>query len=1089
MGRLNNGRSSLIPSAFPILFLLSTRFSRLHVKSLMLIKLRLFGTPQLETETGNAPFRRRKGLALLAYLAVTQRPQSRETLLGLLWPEFSQESARNNFRRELSLIKKQLPNNTLQADMTQVSLTSENGLWVDVLAFQSAFEAHSKTAISDAAQAAALAEAVSHCIDPFLAGFKLSNCLAFEEWQESQAENLRQQLSSAYQVLIDWHAQQQEFNEAIRYGRLWLTLDSLHEPAHRRLMTLYAKAGQQAAALRQYQACVNLLEAELGVPPELATEELHESIKAQEIEIEQTAVSPPPPPAPVHLLPTPTTPLVGRHQEIQTCFDLLSSAADCRLLTLIGPGGIGKTRLALEVGHRIKEQFADGVVFIQLADIDSPDLLAKTIGAQLEIAFHGRTAVSEQLITYLAQKQRLLLLDNFEHLVGDEVMWLSDLLRQAPKVKLLLTSRERLNLEGEWTLPLEGLSHHANKKSEAVDLFIQRAQQTLASFSPTDSERSTIQAICELLEGWPLGIILAASWVKLLSCQEIYDEISESIDFLTTQARNVPERHRSMRAVLRQTWQRLSAVEQDALKKLAVFRGGFLRDAAKKVTNATLSTLSSLVDKSLLTFERENGRYRLHEFLRQYAAEKLANSPEGQEQTVRAHADYYNHLVANYDHYLIDMTQGIGIQHLEADIDNIRLAWQTAVKHKDFAALENGVYPLGHFFYERRWYQEATARFQNAINVVETSQPLNQQLLAKLQIMVGCQNLPQGHLTEGISLIRKGLKQAYHFEDEPFMELGERWLGWGFYLQSKPDRAERHLKKSLEICLATDNIQEASSPLNILGLVSLSQQRFADAKNYHLEALQHGTIHNGTILNNLAQLNVITGDYKAAEKYALEGLHFEVQHNRRHSLPYLYANLARAKFALGDLQAARANYDKDLMLSKEAGDIRGIAGTFDLLSRIALVEGEFNEAETYLTKALSMNKPMAQKFGIASNHVNLGLLACEINDLSKAEELLRTGLSHWKAQNNIRGQARALSLLAKVATKKGHFEEAKTCLAQADALVDPNKLLATWLWVKAHRAIFLMRAGHTEESQKLTAEIETNSATHFETRHYLDQES
>ena len=1049
------------------------------------MKLILFGTPHIETDDGSPPFRRRKGLALLAYLAITQRPQGREALLGLLWPEFSPDSARNNLRRELSLLKKKLPENTLLSDANQISLDPNNALWVDALAFQNTLDGGAKTAIGNLQSAKQMAEAVSLYGDDFLAGFNLPNCLAFEEWQETQAAQYRQMLSHSYEALINWHAQHHTFDLASHYGRLWLALDTLHEPAHRRLMTLYAQSGQQAAALRQYQACVDILEEELGIPPELATDELIEAIKAQEIEVEQTAVLPPAPPSVPFSLPTPATPLIGRQKELERCIQLLAEDSSCRLLTLVGPGGIGKTRLALEAGNQLSDSFADGVVFIPLSAIESANVLAETMAAQLKMTVQGRTAVSQQLITQLKQKQRLLILDNFEQLISDEVGWLSDLLSQAPEIKLLITSRERLNLEEEWTLPLTGLDAQSAETGEAVALFIQRAQQAVATFAPTEAERLTIQSICTLVEGWPLGIILAASWVKMLSCQEILEEITASVDFLTTQARNVPERHRSMRAVLRQAWLQISTEEQVVLKRLSVFRGGFLREAASTIAGATLSTLSSLVDKSLLTFEQGNGRYRLHEFLRQYAAEKLAEHPDHEMQTLQAHATFYFQLLAFYDHYLMDMSQGVGIQHLDNDIDNIRLAWQTAVSHKKVNALQKGVTALGHFYYEKRWYQEGVSLFEQALAVIKGDTAVDQQLRAQLEIMMGCLLLPQGNLPEGSRLLRSGLKQAYHFEDGPFIGLGERWLGWGYYLQSKPVQAEKHLKKSIDVIRATGNIQELASPLNILGLVALTQQRFSDAKEYHLEALKYGEIHTGTILNNLAQLAVITGQYQSAQHYAHEGLQFEIKHNRKHSLPYLYANLARAKFALGDLKAARDYYDKDLTLSREAGDLRGVAGALDLLSKIALVEQQYEEAHNLLRTALSMNKPMEQKFGIASNHVNLGLLSCEQNDLEKAAELLHTGHSLWKAQNNIRGQARALALLAKVAVKENHFDEADAFLERAEALVDPASLLATWLWVKAHRAIFLAKSGQNESAAQLSHDLLANPATHYETRHYL----
>ncbi|WP_420629149.1 AfsR/SARP family transcriptional regulator [Candidatus Leptofilum sp.] len=1055
----------------------------------MPLELFLFGVPRIAHKNEPIPFRRRKGLALFAYLAMTQRPQSRETLLGLLWPEFSPDSARNNLRRELSLLKKKLQTPILLADANQVSIDPNAALWVDALAFQTALGASGETAVSKISttqQAEQMTTAVNLYTGDFLAGFSLPNCLAFEEWHSWQAAQLRQLLGNGLIALVHWQEKQAVFDSAIHYAQRWLALDTLHEPAHRKLMTLYAQAGQQAAALRQYQTCVSLLDKELGVQPEAATEKLVEAIRAQEIGSQETAVlSSSLPRQAVKPLPTPATPLIGRATELAKIRQLLEEEAGCRLLTLVGPGGIGKTRLSLAAG-RETDTFADGVAFIPLAAVDNPTFLAESMATQLDVRFSGQLPAKQQIINHLQQKQMLLILDNFEQLISNEGHWLGDLLREAPQIKLLITSRERLNLQEEWVFPLSGLSVLAEDGAEAVALFKQRAQQSLASFDPSEAELKEIERICQLVEGWPLGIELAASWVNMLACSEIVAEIEASLDFLTTQSRNVPDRHGSIRAVLRHAWQRLTAQEQRVLQRLSVFRGGFQREAAQQVAAASLATLFSLVNKSLLEVERENGRYRLHEFLRQYAAEKLAAEAAEQRQTVQAHTQFYLQHLANYARHLVDTTQGITNQQVQDEIDNIRVAWQTAVAHQDFAALQTAIISFGHFYYEVRWYQEGSVILEETVTAVRASkQPKKSLLMGQLLIILGMLTLPQGHVAAGKQYLHDGLKLAYQFEDAQAIALGEKWLGWSYYLSAEQDEAEQHLQKSLAIYQEQGKDNWAASTLNILGLIALAQQRFTQAKAYHLEALQMGKAHNGTILNNLAQLSVVTGDYQAAERYALDGIQFELQANRIHSLPYLYANLARAKFALGQLEEAKAYYAKDLALSRASADRRGEAGTLNLLSRIAIAEGAFEEAHQLIQSALALNTSIDYKFGLASSYTNLGHLFLAEGDLESAQTNLERGLAQWQAQQSVRGQARALALLARIALKESAPDRAATHLKAAELLVDESKLGATWLWLAAHWVLYWRFLGEQAKVDRLTQTILANPATHYEARQLL----
>ncbi|MHB8625805.1 MAG: LuxR C-terminal-related transcriptional regulator [Aggregatilineales bacterium] len=398
-------------------------------------------------------------------------------------------------------------------------------------------------------------------------------------------------------------------------------------------------------------------------------------------------------------LPTAATVFVGRDAELADMMCLLSEPA-CRLLTLVGPGGIGKTRLAVRSAADQLPNFAHGVYFVPLASVNSPDLLAAAIAGTLGVSFYGSEEPGLQIVHYLRAKQMLLIMDNFEHLLGG-IDLLTAILQAAAGVKFLVTSRERLNVQEEWALVLDGLPFPTDGTSDplesysAVQLFVQRARQVQVSFSLTENAEA-VRAICQRVEGMPFGLELAATWLRAMSCRQIAAEIEGNLNILTTPLRNVPERHRSLQTVFEQSWRLLDTSEQQVLMRLSVFRGGFDREAAEQVAGGSLSLVAGLADKSLIRLNA-SGRYDLHELVRQYAADKLLRVGE-EYSTRKCHYDYFLKLAEGAEAHAFGREQIAWFDRLDIELDNLRAAILWSLESEIGLRLTAA---LGWFFSER----------------------------------------------------------------------------------------------------------------------------------------------------------------------------------------------------------------------------------------------------------------------------------------------------------------------------------------------------------------------------------------------------
>jgi predicted ATPase/DNA-binding SARP family transcriptional activator len=735
----------------------------------------LFGMPQLVGEGQRVNIERRRSLALLAYLAVTRQPHSRDLLAAMFWPEHDTTHARAGLRRELHNLKKALPEDFLDSSGEHAGLAQSAQLWVDVHEFESLLEharehghnLDSRTQDEACRQCLPRLEAAATLYKAdFMAGFSLSDSTTFDDWQFFQGEKLRQALAQTLQRLSAWQAWQGNYPAAVEHARRWLALDNLHEAAQRELMQLYYLSGQQAAALRQYQECQRLLQEELGVDPETETIELYQAIQSRQLArpgipalerpepIEATpdhsqqiapAVSIP---TRQHNLPSVLTPIIGREGEMTALTVMLSENPTCRLLTLIGPGGSGKTRLALETARLLAETsqpvFADGVWFVNLVPLNRSSALLPTIAQSLGIPISGDQAQrQQQTLDYLQSKSLLILLDNIEHLIDSHSSDLvTTLLSRSAGTRILVTSRARLNLRAERLFSVEGLPvppenafvegdlpDHFSEYS-ALELFRACVSRLDPGFQINRDNYQAVARICRLVQGMPLGIELASTWMELLSPQDIVTEIERSLDFLESNWDDVPARQRSLRAVFDSSWKLLKDEQRRSIASLSVFQGSFTRQAAESAAGASLSMLLTLVNKSWLQRTQSESvnrgvfhdpgalieRYQIHELLRQYATEKLKSDLAAFQQANDGHLRYYASFLSQQAQLMRGPQQKEAFRALEMEFENIRAAWNWGVGKSEFSTL---IYEMLPAIYV---YCEARARTEELLSLVESAQ-------------------------------------------------------------------------------------------------------------------------------------------------------------------------------------------------------------------------------------------------------------------------------------------------------------------------------------------------------------------------------
>jgi DNA-binding SARP family transcriptional activator/predicted ATPase len=968
------------------------------------VTLRLFGTPRLDIDGEPARLGRRKATALLSYLAVTRSRHHRETLATLLWPESGPEAAYSALRNVLWILRQTPLADLLRTDRSTVELVEDESLWVDVHRFRDltagcpAREHSGAEACSDCV--AALEEAVSLVEAPFMEGFMVSSADGFDDWQFAEREALQRELTETLDRTTAFYAEAEDWTAVTAHARRWLRADRLNEVCYRRLMRGLAALGRRSEALRCYEGCRRTLDEELGLSPEAATTELADLIRRADAEPRER------PAVPRRTnLPAALTPFVGRTDVITRVTELLAED-EARLITLVGLGGIGKTSLALQIGRRLRGELPDGVFFIPLGTVDEAEVVASAIAEALGLSL-SRDKVAHlalELEDYLREREILLILDEVEHIapIGD---LLAALLSAAPRARCLVTSRVPLNVGGETVVSLHGLEHPGEDvpieslgEYDAIRLLKVAERQVDSAATTREPELRAMARIARLLEGFPLGLEMAGAWRGVFSWREIAERIASNLDFLVHTHRDVPARHRNLRAVYEQAWGLLSREERASLCRLAVFHGGFTIEAAERTTDSSPAVLASLAKRCLVR-RVDSERYQVHELLRQFSSENLRVGSGDFESAVGRHAMYFIEFVEDSFERLKGPDQLATLRRLQRDLPNIRAAWLHAAKAGRAELLRRAAHGLFFYFDMRAHFEEGARVFHDAIRHFDgASDPV----------------------VDGFLRVAYGWFTRFTAEAEP-----HQWIGEGLSLldDEEPFSPDHALANVIGLYAgAIPDIEEIRERLD----KSLAHYRGAGDK--WGEALAIDALAG-------AEFRVSAEE---GERLAGESLRLRKEIGDHWGEALNLATLARFAEACGKLDLAKVRYHQSQRLSARIAEDLFMAIDAQLCrARIAGRLGAHDEGEELAEGGLRLARQASSRLLTARAMAELGRLARRKGELASAKERLEEAFSLLEGTPWRTDAACCAALLSQVAEESG--DEGATRSWRQEALtLDPE---------------------------------------------------
>jgi predicted ATPase/Tfp pilus assembly protein PilF len=1007
-----------------------------------MLSLFLLGPCQVFLDGRPLKFRTNKALALLCYLAAetTTHPGiavRRELLMELLWPDMPSNSAQDNLRQTLYQLRKAVPEAAVPGKDAPQPFILSNRLTIQInpdCTYDLDLADFQNNLASDPTPDQ-LEAAVAPYRGDFLTDLYLADSNTFEEWAAARRLKMRGQALDALDKLTTHFTGQGNFEQAERYARQQLEIDNLLENAHRQLMTIFAQSGRRRQAIQQYELCRRLLSDELGVDPAAETTALHERIRSAGRR------------APRHNLPAQTTTFVGRQQELAEVIRLLKEPG-CRLLTLVGPGGIGKTRLSLQVAASLAEGesefFPNGIYFVSLAAVPTIENLVPAVAEAVGFSFSGPREPKSQLLHFLQSKELLLVLDNMEQLVNEAAL-LAEMLAVVPGLTFLVTSRARLNLYEEWRLELHGLevpvqaTEAGLERYSAVQLFIERARQANLAFSPA-RELPAIGQICQLLAGMPLAIELAAGWVRTHTCRQIVIEIERGLDFLITALQNVPERHRSLHVTFEHSWRLLPAKDQSVFARLTIFRDGFNREAARAVAGASPVALAELVDNSMLHVA--DGRYQMNELLRQLGSEKLVEVTAADVR--QRHAAYYAAYVQQREVFKWTGQEPATLDEISLELQNILAGWRWAISHlEDPAQIEANLNLIGryapmlaHFYDQRNRFHEGTRLFQQAAARIEAARQSATHaepfaiVLAQVQTSEAAMRFHLSQFMEVEKLVENSLTIFRRADKRRETAEALDLLGRTHNRLGAFEEANRSLQESLSLFRQIEARIAGAEAINGLGIVAVSQERFDDGRSLLEESL---AIYKETgyqkgiarALSNLGTVNVRSGRFENALPLYKEALAAAKTIDDVMVSAAVTTNMGSISRILGDYENGVRYYEESLAMFQELGERRWIAVCLNGQGETLLDMGRIDQAEIQLQKGLEISTAIQSIPDVLDSLAALGEITATTGDLEKAAEIASFVRHHPVTKPLARGRSERVLAQLKDKMPVGAWETAQ----------------------------------------------------------------
>ncbi|MFL7810886.1 MAG: tetratricopeptide repeat protein, partial [Anaerolineae bacterium] len=725
------------------------------------------------------------------------------------------------------------------------------------------------------------------------------------------------------------------------------------------------------------------------------------------------------------------TPYVGRERELAEIAARLADP-DCRLLTLVGPGGSGKTRLALQFAMQAPgERFPDGVHFVPMAPLHTADSVVRAIAQGIRLSLHAGADPRRQLLVYLRDKQMLVVVDNIEHLIGlpggegdgpdqgESVEILLEALRQAPGIRLLVTSRIRLSASGEQVLAVPGMdcpaqdltgfppdshrrdSHRQPVRSvlehSAVQLYLQQASRIRPGYEPDEEALAQIGRICRLVEGMPLAIVLAAAWSDVLSPGEIASELEQSITFLRGDLRDLPQRHRSMVATFDASWSMLGEAERDAFAAVSVFSGGCTREAVEVVAGANLEILRSLVRKSFLTRD-EHGRYQVHELLRQYAEDKLHERPGAWE---RVH-DWYCAFYAQYVGERKDSFRKLGPGEARLEIDNVRTAWRWMLKRGKLAQCRQAL--GGAFWFDQgpAWHSTARPLLESTVVLLRRAKPSREnQIALGMALCYLSISLLETEPENAPALAREG--HQILTEVDARRELAEaKMLAFIVGIAEDDAAADCLLQEGLSLARETDAPIEEAWALAHLGARDFVRamvgggpkgeawERAQKAFSRELEIYRRIGHRRGEAIVLLGQASCAHAkrQYPKAKRLFEESLARFRALDERTWVLYCLLGLGALGLATGDHTGARVYYMESLNAAQADGNLLQARYALCGLGDVALVEEEPRKAVELYLRAVQGAIEVGGFSGVERIMLSMAKLSMQRGERARAAELL-----------------------------------------------------------------------------------------------------